>query len=259
MQPQGDNKSITTELADSDDVVFDLLEALLQEVDEKPDAKVVTTVETLVQTEVDLQVEPQTKQNTEQKPGLQTEQQVEIQSENVKIFEQLPLEMQERLITQATEELKIKNSLPEWVESSIPSLLVEVEKTELAVPLILLNGISVWDQQTLPIPTQPDWHLGVIEYRGDKIIIVDTARLIMPEVIKQTAQERRDNHASHFLRVGQNLALSCDAIKETISLKQDEVRWRIKRTSRPWAVGILIDRLCVLLDAKVLMQEIQEK
>jgi purine-binding chemotaxis protein CheW len=59
--------------------------------------------------------------------------------------------------------------------------------------------------------------------------------------------------------VGQNQALSCNAIIETISLKQDEVRWRITRKARPWAVGILIERLSVLLDTEELLKEINAK
>ena len=233
-------------LAESEEAVFDLLESLLQEVEEKRPAKVETAAETK-----EVTAEPE----AEVKAELQTE----LQTDNVKIFEQLPLEMQERLIAQATEELKIKNSLPEWVEHTIPCLLVDVEGIEVAVPLILLNGISTWDQETMPMPTQPDWHLGVIEYRGENVVIVDTARLIMPEKITQNADERRENHASHFLRVGQNLALSCNAIIETVSLKQDEVRWRITRKTRPWAVGILIERLSVLLDTDELLKEISPK
>lgn len=256
MQRQAEkNTPNETILVESEDAVFDLLESLLQEVDEKQPVK----VETVVESEEKLQTEQQVEIQTEPETEIQSELQTEQQTDNVKIFEQLPLEMQERLIAQATEELKIKNSLPEWVEHTIPCLLVDVEGIEIAVPLILLNGISAWDQETVPMPTQPDWHLGVIEYRGENVVIVDTARLIMPEKITQSADERRENHASHFLRVGENLALSCDAIIETVSLKQDEVRWRITRKARPWAVGILIERLSVLLDTEVLLKEINSK
>jgi len=252
MQRQADNKTPReTSLVESEEAVFDLLESLLQEVEEKSPTSVETSLK---------QEEPQSGQKTEEKVAadtqVQSELQMEQQTDNVKIFEQLPLDMQERLIAQATEELKIKNSLPAWVEHTIPCLLVDVEGIELAIPLILLSGISAWDQETLPMPTQPDWHLGVVEYRGENIVIVDTARLIMPEKITQGAEERRENHAGHFLRVGQNLALSCDAIIETVSLKQDEVRWRITRKARSWAVGILIERLCVLLDTEELLKEI---
>lgn len=267
MQRQGEKKSglqtqLQTGLVESEDAVFDLLESLLQEVDGNTVNVVETAVETLAKTDVSTELKPETKQQIKQATKPETNQakeepEVDLKSENVKIFEQLPLDVQERLITQATEELKIKNSLPDWVGHTLPCLVIKVENFELAVPLILLNGISEWNQETLTMPTQPDWHLGVIEYRGENIVIVDTARLLMPEKITQTVNERRQNHPSHFLRIGQNLALSCDAIKETISLKQEEVRWRIKRTSRPWAVGTVIDRLCVLLDTDVLIQEIE--
>ena len=262
MQRQAEtNKSKETRLVESEDAVFDLLESLLQEVDEKPTTRVEAPLEESLETQVETTQEIELEQQTavKEETGSQVEPQTEQQTDNVKIFEQLPLDMQERLIAQATEELKIKNSLPAWVEHTIPCLLVDVEGIEIAVPLILLNGISTWDQDTTPIPKQPDWHLGVIEYRGENVVIVDTARLIMPEKIMQSADERRANHASHFLRIGQNLALSCNAIIETVSLKQDEVRWRIVRKARPWAVGILIERLSVLLDADVLLQEIDTK
>ncbi len=275
MQQQGKKKPELqkTKLVESEDAVFDLLESLLQEVDANTVNVVETAVETLAKTDVKPQakqeIKSETQPETKEQPKEQSEQKVElktelktglevdVKSENVKIFEQLPLDVQERLITQATEELKIKNSLPEWVGHTLPCLLIDVENFELAVPLVLLNGISEWNQETLSMPNQPDWHLGVIEYRGENVVIVDTARLIMPEKITQTVNERRTHHPSHFLRIGQNLALSCDAIKETVSLSQEEVRWRIKRTSRPWAVGTVIDRLCVLLDTDVLVQEIE--
>jgi purine-binding chemotaxis protein CheW len=256
MQPQGEKKTLRkTRLVESEEAVFDLLESLLQEVDAKPVSNVEVAVEPGAGATLEDQAEVQSETEKETLHELQTEQ----QTDNVKIFQQLPLEMQESLIAQATEELKIKNSLPAWVEHTIPCLLVDVEGFELAVPLILLNGISEWNQETMPMPTQPDWHLGVIEYRGENVVIVDTARLIMPEKITQTADERRESHASHFLRVGKNLALSCNEIIETVSLRQDEVRWRITRSARPWAVGILIERLSVLLDTDVLLQEIEVK
>lgn len=260
MPPQGEKKTLLeTSLAESEDAVFDLLESLLQEVDTKPSTRVEAAVETEEKVKTEQQTEVQVETENESETVTQTELQSEEQTDNVKIFEQLPLDMQERLIAQATEELKIKNSLPEWVEHTIPCLLVDVEGIELAVPLILLGGIATWDQETTPIPEQPDWHLGVVEYRGENVVIVDTALLIMPERISQTADERRANHAANFLRVGKNLALSCNEIIETISLKQDEVRWRITREARPWAVGVLIERLSVLLDTDVLLQEIETK
>ena len=261
MPQQGEQKTtLETRLVESEDAVFDLLESLLQEVDVKPEEKVETEVdvEPQVQTKVENEAKAQQIEDetvSEDKIVLQPEQ----LTENVKIFGQLPLDMQERLIAQATEELKIKNSLPEWVEHTIPCLLVDVEGMELAVPLILLSGIAVWDQETLPMPNQPDWHLGVIEYRGENVVVVDTALLTMPERVTQTADERRQNHPSHFLRVGANLALSCNDIKETVSMKQDEIRWRITRKVRPWAVGILIERLSVLLDTDELLKEINKE
>ena len=134
-----------------------------------------------------------------------------------------------------------------------------MEDTLLAIPLIMLDSIAVWDAQAVSMPTQPDWHLGVLPIRGDNHVIVDTARLIMPEKLVQTAEQRRLEHGSHLLIVQQRWALSCDGIHETILLTPDQVKWRPRRPSRPWALGTLIERLCVLLDTDQLIQEIEQE
>lgn len=236
-QPGEENKQQKAAFADSDAAVFDLLEALLQEVDEFP---------------ADLETKPVEKVETE----VRTEAQPQVQTA-VKIIEPEPLDTVIQAEALQTGE-QTEDTLPEWTGDPQQCLLFEVEGTEVAIPLIVLNSIAVWDQEALPIPTQPDWHLGVIKHRDANVVILDTARLIMPEKLTQTSEERRVQHGSHFLVINHRWALSCDGIKETILLTPDQVKWRPQRPTRPWAVGTLIDRLCVLLDTEALIQEIEQ-
>lgn len=235
MQQLGEEKKqLKAAFADSDDAVFDLLEALLQEVDEHQDVSTervnaeLTVAETLPET-----------------------------TPEIKISEPGPIEkvIEAEEIKQAVD-AGPGDSLPEWTKYPQQCLLFEVEDTEIAIPLVVLNSIAVWDQEALPIPAQPDWHLGVVKHRGANVVILDTARLIMPEKLTQTADERRSGHGSHYLVVNHRWALSCNAIKETIQLNPEQVKWRPLRPTRPWAVGTLIDRLCVLLDTEALIKEI---
>lgn len=220
MQQQGKKKSQQqTALADSEEAVFDLLDALLQEVDESTAVAATVTTPLITEEAASLEV-------------VDTASEIETPTQQA--------------------------ALPQWTKQPIHCLLIDVEGTELAIPLVVLSSIAVWDKPALPMPTQPDWHLGVINYRGKNIVIVDTARLIMPEKLVHSAEYRREHHGSHFLIIDDRWALSCDAIKETIELAQDDVKWRPVRPSRPWAVGTLIERLCVLLDTEALKREIEQ-
>ncbi len=217
-----------TQLAESDEAVFNLLESLLQEVEDLPEepdeTKVTETVSQPVITEA------------------------------VKISTPAPIVKTEVAVEAEPE---IFDDLPEWTRQPISCLLFEVEGIEIAVPLSVLRSIDVWDKPALPIPTQPQWHLGVIQHREGNVVIVDTARLIMPEKVSADAEQRRQDHASHYLVIDDKWALSCDGIHETIKIAPDQVRWRPQRPSRPWAVGTLIDRLCVLMDTQALINQIE--
>ena len=246
MQQQGKEKqTLSTAFADSDEAVFDLLEALLQEVDELPETQVKTQPETKPSQEARVETDTEVKIDKTQPIESVTEAETPIATPQLGVAEEA--------------EEEPEGTLPEWTRQPQQCLLFEVENTEIAIPLVVLNSIAVWDEEALSIPTQPDWHLGVIKHRDENIVIVDTARLIMPEKLTQMPEERRTNHGSHFLVINDRWALSCDAIKETILLKPEQVKWRPRRPTRPWAVGTLIDRLCVLLDTEALMQEIEQE
>ena len=227
-------------LADSDAAVYSLLESLLQEVDE-PAA---TRTEPAARIETQVKTETLLKKPAAEPISKVIEAPVSAELSTPVVTDKMPAETQ--------------GSLPDWVSDNFSCLLFDVEGTELAIPLASLNSIAVWDSEALPMPAQPDWHLGVLAHRDNNVIVLDTARLIMPEKIQQTAEERRVQHGSHFLVVNQRWALSCNGIKQTIQLKPEQVRWRPQRTNRMWAVGTLIERLCVLLDADTLIKEISE-
>lgn len=232
-----------TQLADSDEAVFDLLEALLQEVSDETLTPVETPVSQTPTAEVREIIEQPVETPTE--------------TDTVNESKKQPLEQATTEALATDTESIPEQPLPAWTKQPFHCLLVDIEGTEVAIPLVVLHGIAAWEQETVSIPTQPPWHLGVLNYRGDNIVIVDTARLIMPEKITASPEERRINHGSHFLVIDRRWALSCNAIRETLQLSPDQIRWRPRRPTRPWAIGTLIDRLCVLLDSDALMQEIE--
>jgi len=233
LKPQS-SKSVETALAESDEAVYSLLESLLQEVEEAP-AEPLEKLQTTV-------VEPIAEQ---------------LVVEPVKVFTETPIQQEE--VTETQLEEVIESSLPDWTQQPFSCLLFDVEGVELAVPLPVLRSIDVWRTPALPMPAQPDWHLGVMKHRDENIVIVDTARVIMPEKVTESPEYRRKHHGSHFLVIDSQWAFSCNAIKETIKISPEQVRWRPQRPNRNWAVGTLIDRLCILMDTEALIKQIESE
>jgi len=239
MLQQDDHKLIAeTKLADSDKAVFDLLESLLMEIDEH--------VETDEETELKI---------AEVLPIQEIEEPVEAKVE-AEIEFYIAAVVDTKTETSVVEE--DVDALPEWTNAPFSCLIVELEGIEIAIPLLALNSIAKWDQETISIPHQPDWHLGMVRYRDENIFIIDLARIILPHKLEETAEQRRENHGSHFLVLKDNLALSCNGIKEIIKLSPEEVRWRSKVPTKSWAMGTLVEKLSVLLDTNGLIREIEQ-
>jgi len=136
--------------------------------------------------------------------------------------------------------------VPEWAELPFQVLLFTVNGINLAVPLIGLCGILPLHTPISRLPGQPHWALGVQLNRDAKVVVVDTRRLLMPEL--DIAQAERSEQ-THLLLIGNGeRGLSVDSLKGTITLEKEAVRWRGDAGQRPWYAGIIVEKLTVLLD-----------
>jgi purine-binding chemotaxis protein CheW len=125
-------------------------------------------------------------------------------------------------------------------------LLFTVNGVNLAIPLIALSGILPLQASISRLPGQPVWALGVQLNRDSKVVVVDTRRLLMPELDVAQAEQVKQ---THLLLIGNGeRGLSVDSLKGTITLEKDAVRWRSGAARRPWYAGIIVEKLTVLLD-----------
>ncbi|MCW8882521.1 MAG: chemotaxis protein CheW [Sedimenticola sp.] len=142
--------------------------------------------------------------------------------------------------------------VPEWGEQPFQSLPFKVRGMNLVVPLIALNSITEWNQELTQIPGQPDWYMGILLHRDQRVIVVDTAQLIMPERLQRASEKRQ--RGSHILIVGDGrFGLACDSLQSPMLLQSDEVRWRRAEGYRPWMAGTVISRLSVLLNVDAIL------
>jgi len=136
-----------------------------------------------------------------------------------------------------------ENGRPEWAQDPFDILLVDVNGLQLAVPLVALGQIQEIEEEITPLFGQSSWFMGLQKTPTGNVKVVNTAQFIMPERYK-------DEHNYKFVISinGLQWGLAVDAIKQPISIKPEEIRWRTKRESRPWMAGMVKDHMCVLLD-----------
>lgn len=147
---------------------------------------------------------------------------------------------------------------PGWSKEPFQTLFCKVEGVTLAVPLCGLHSIVHWHGDANSLPGQPDWQIGVIRHRGRFVGLVDSLRLIMPE--RQHAAPVSGRREGHILIIGDGRwGLYCDSLQRPQTLDKEDVRWRMANKGRPWIAGMLVERLCVLLDTEALLDYLWHK
>lgn len=136
-------------------------------------------------------------------------------------------------------------------QGKFQALFFEVAGLKVALPLKDLGGIH--KIQTInTLPGKPDWYKGVMLFREQKINVVDSAKWVMPEKYDQQLAEKLDYQ--YVIMLGKsNWGLACEALINTVSLEQDDVKWRAAEGKRPWLAGLIKQHMCALLDVDAMI------
>ena len=143
---------------------------------------------------------------------------------------------------------RTESLVPEWAQAPFQALLVRISGLTLGVPLTALLGILKWTGRANELPGQPAWQLGLVISRGRKILVVDTACLIMPERLSTQLRDGRQSGGFLLLVGNGGWGLAVDALDTIVRMEQHQVRWRSAAGGRPWLAGTMIEQLSVLLD-----------
>jgi purine-binding chemotaxis protein CheW len=165
--------------------------------------------------------------------------------------------LQESAATAATELAKTtsddatKRTPPAWAATSFQVLLFVVGGVRLAVPLSELLGILPLQGSISRLPGQPHWAIGVVRNRDEKVVVVDTRRLLMP----QSPPPEQVPAYSHILLIGDGgRGLAVNALDGTEMLESEAVRWRSREHRHPWYAGIINDKLTAVVDVDGIMR-----
>jgi purine-binding chemotaxis protein CheW len=146
------------------------------------------------------------------------------------------------------------NAYPEWAVGDFQCLLFRVAGLTLALPLAKLNGVLTWnDALVTPLPGHQPWFLGLREYQGRKVRLIDVANVITARDVVQTGTD-----LGKIILIGAGRwGLACNDLAEVVTLTPAAVKWRGRSGSRPWLAGTVIDRMCALIDADAFAQMLE--
>lgn len=155
------------------------------------------------------------------------------------------------LAPQKTEMAKLN-----WASSQgIECLIFKVAGLKLAIPLPLLGGVFNVNDKVTPLFGQAKWSLGVWQSDEQKLTVVDSAQLIMPERGKSLV----DEGYSYLIQLDRApWALACQEITDTVTLMEQSIKWRGEGSKRPWLAGTVIAEMCALIDVPGLLSLLEE-
>lgn len=147
-------------------------------------------------------------------------------------------------------EREISEGRPYWGDETFQALLFKVAGLTLAVPLVELSGVQELEtDKTTPMPGHIDWYLGLTDYRGRNVPVVDTAQLVLPPDRLQMLNGDPLERVRHVVYIDNGRwGLGCQEIAEVLTLTPEQVSWRSSRTKRRWLAGTVLEQMCALID-----------
>ena len=97
---------------------------------------------------------------------------------------------------------------------------------------------------------------GYLDLDGASCLLVDAARLILPEAHFQKLPPLAERAAGAVVLRDTGIALICDSPARGVEIENGEVRWRQGSGSRRWMAGTIMDRNMVVLDVGGVMESV---
>lgn len=139
-------------------------------------------------------------------------------------------------------------------DEEFQTLYFEVAGLTLAVPLRHLGGIYRIERINKLIG-KPDWFMGVMNHRDASLHVVDSARWVMPE--KYSPQLAASLNYQYLIVLGDSpWGLACERLLTATAVRREAVKWREQPGRRPWLAGLVIDRMCALINVSALIAQL---
>ncbi|MFC3025536.1 chemotaxis protein CheW [Vibrio zhugei] len=129
-------------------------------------------------------------------------------------------------------------------------LYFDVNDVTFAVPLDQLGGINKLGEPSHLIG-RPRWYLGLQTQRDQQLDVVDTAKWVMSEKLKDDSHQKA---YQYIVMLGESMwGLACTKLMGTEWLDSERIRWREQVGKRPWLAGMVKDKMCALIHVDALI------
>lgn len=144
------------------------------------------------------------------------------------------------------EHLPLKSSLGRVFQT----LVFEVNKLPLAVPLIKLGGIvNIKTDDITPLVGTPNWFMGLVPNERGNLMVIDTQQFLMPE--KRMVESKEYQYL--IILDDSQWALACHGVGDAKNLTPDDVRWSARSSKRPWFAGMVVEYMSALIEVDELI------
>lgn len=202
------------------------------------DIDVEQSVETITES---IEAIAQVAESLETEPDVVTEVEVFVDTN-------LTTDDEDELATQPSHKLTDWHSTQRDIE--FPVLYFDVNNVTFAVPLDELGGIHRIAEMNHLIG-RPDWYLGLQTSREAQLDVVDTAKWVMSEKLKDDTH--KENY-QYIVMLGESMwGLASTQLKGTEALDPAMVRWRETAGKRPWLAGMVKEKMCALIHVEALI------
>jgi len=153
------------------------------------------------------------------------------------------------------QELGPEELVPAWGESRFKALFFNVGDITLAAPLEKLGGVLTECDDIKVMPGNSARYLGVLVHRGKTIRVIDFENLVaeLSGVPVKSSGDEIQQPGRVVLIEGERIGIACRAVAEVEEIDSSAVRWRTGSTKRPWYRGIIVGKMCALLDIDALL------
>ncbi len=237
-------------LHDAGTAVADFLDVLLQEATitpekQKPHAE---PARVLLMPEVVLEAAPEPEQ-----PPPVVEQKIEAKSEAIPVPEVEDVSAPDAQADEPETAPAPLQPAADRYQYPLQCLMFSVGEHQLSIPLIDLGSVLPLTQRLTQLPGTPDWFLGILQHRDDRVKVVDSAKFLHIPVVANDQSER------HLLVFGdESWAICCDKLGQVLQLEKEDVHWSPSRTNG-YALGTLRESLAILLDSEKLLQHLNRQ
>lgn len=129
-------------------------------------------------------------------------------------------------------------------------LYFDVNDVTFAVPLDELGGINQLGEPSHLIG-RPRWYLGLQTQREQQLDVVDTAKWVMAEKLKDDSHQEA---YQYIVMLGESMwGLACTKLMGTEWLSSEKIRWREQVGKRPWLAGMVKEKMCALIHVDALI------